>query len=384
MKKLSHLLLLPIALLALAGCNNGKQKTDKEIVDEIINSPALLMYDVDTTGSSNLIPANTKFSIRDGHSYLGMSSYEEYKDAKFVWSFDKQEKWTAEPSKASGDYQSLTPVSDLYIKGDVDPSYDTVLTLTVSYKEETATASWRAHYSANRIIQVSIPELRNQIKKKQANIGNVYETFGYVTGWFQNTPRVGLFIQDGEDAFCVYDDKKTGLPVAAVEAGLAQGDIVRVLGHYDITGGLTRFIPSEFEKVTSAPFDMAAPVATEVTADNYSIAGLAGRDGTIATASGLVFKKVLDIGKKEVTDLTKLKPGTSFFFVFEKENTNSEKVEINFQCNTYIGKTAQQAFIDMVKDWEADVTTVDFAGMLYSVNNFPYLVGFEATCFSVL
>ena len=384
MKKLSHLLLLPIALLAITGCNNGKQKTDKEVVDEIANSPALLMHDADSTGSSNLIPGGTKFSIRDGYSYVGMFAHDVYKDAKFEWTFTPETNWTVGTYEGSGDYKLFTPKTDLYIKGDVDPSYDATLNLKVTYKSESAEVQWRAHYSANRIIQVSIPELRSQIKHKQANIGNVYETFGYVTGWFQNTPRVGLFIQDGEDAFCVYDDKKTGLPVAAVEAGLAQGDIVRVLGHYDITGGLTRFIPSEFEKVETAPFDMSAPVATEVTADNYSIAGLSGRDGTIATASGLVFKKVLDIGKKEVTDLTKLKPGTSFFFVFEKENTNSEKVEINFQCNTYIGKTAQQGFIDMVKDWEADVTTVDFSGMLYAVNNFPHLVGFETTCFSVL
>lgn len=382
MKKLSHLLLLPIALLAITGCNNSKKKTDKEIVDEIINSPALLMYDVETTGSSNLIPGNTKFSIRDGYSYLGISKYEEYKDAKFVWSFDKTDKWTVAESKASGDYQLLTPESDLYVKGDVDPSYDTVLTLTVSYKEESATVSWRAHYTANRIIQLSLPELRNQIKKKQANIGNVYEIFAYVTNWFEN-PNSGLFIQDGGSAICIYDEKKTGLPASLVEKGLAKGNIVRTVGHYDVTGGLTRFIPSELEVVETTPFTLEEPTKVEVTAENYSIAGLNGEDSRLGVANNLVFKTVYNVSKKEVTDLTKLKAGTSFFIGFEAAGEGEEKAEILFNCNTYLGKTLQNEIIELLKTWTAETTTVSVDGLVYFSVNYPYLIGFSSSCFTV-
>ena len=382
MKKLSHLLLLPIALLAITGCNNGKQKTNKEVVDEIINSPALLMHDVETTGSSNLIPSNTKFSIRDGYSYLGMSSYEEYQDAKFVWSFDKADKWTVAESKASGDYQLLTPESDLYVKGDVDPSYDTVLTLTVSYKEESATVSWRAHYTANRIIQISLPELRNKIKKKQANIGNVYELYAYVTNWFNN-PNTGLFIQDGESALCIYDDKKTDLPATLVKNGLAKGNIIRTVGHYDVTGGLTRFIPSELEVVETAPFDLEEPTKVEVTAENYSIAGLNGQDSRLGIANDLVFKTVYNVSKKEVTDLDKLKAGTSFFIGFEATDAQDQKTEILFNCNTYLGKDLQNELIAMVKTWTADVTKVSVDGLVYFSVNYPYLIGFSASCITV-
>lgn len=384
MKHFSKILLVPFALFAVVGCNNAAKKTDKEIVEEILANPALLMNDVNSSGLSSLIPSGTKFSIKDNFSYAGISHDEMYPDATFEWSFDDATKWTVGAYSDSEDYTLLTPVSNLYVKGDNNPSYDSVLTLTVKYKNEEGTATWRAHYSANYINQISLPTLRTKIRKKEVVNTSVFETFGYVTGWFNNTPRVGTFIQDGEGAICLYDNNNTGLLVKAVEDGLQVGDLVRALGKYDVTGGLTRFIISEFEKVEEAPFEVATPAPIEVTADNFSNAGLTGHDSQKATATGLIYQSALNLTKKEVEDITTIKPGGSFFLRFTAKDSNGQDVDIDFNCNSYLGKTIQQSFIDMAKDWQKGETIVAFNGIVYYATNQPYLVGFDTSCFSLL
>ncbi|MDD4154379.1 MAG: hypothetical protein PHT30_03090 [Bacilli bacterium] len=348
--KLTKFLIPTLALAFLAGCS-VESDVGQAIVDAVSEIGALVsngrtgmpysdrtmtinMQSGDTLSATNVVKINQETLKMDMTNGVTVN-------ISYDFDVDTADNWSIAEGKPDATHSRLAPkILDF-------EDYNSVLTATISYGETTKEVSWDIFVAQRgyELVVVPIADIRGNVE-----VNEEITTRGYITGHYENSLThiySGVMIADGDSAIMLYAGS---LSTLWFQDEYAIGDLVIVSGLYSPYSGLAELKPTtlalsyEFAEV-SEPVDLI--ISSE---EEYTKEALTGMDGRIIQINGLVYvsgKESLTAGGSHVT--IKMKFGAT---------------NVDFRLNYHIGTAVQQEFVDMMANWVANETTINYHGHL--------------------
>lgn len=390
--KMRNLFLIPLfALSMLSGCtpSEGIMST-KDILEQasrfgslVVNGTTGSAYpdrtmDIKLSGKEFLIVART-YTVRnvllekDGEriDVVVAVSYSVDEESTNLWKVAERnpdkahDKLTPEfPSVGEDDYFSvLTATFKLYYEKDVEAVDKTELKV-----------SWNIFLRApvENVIDTTIANIRNGTTT--VKVGEYIRVKGYITDHFYEGSEtdtqvfIGTFIADGNRAITLYGGKLSKLWFNKGTPTFQVGDLVEAVAKYNPLDGLVRIEPNTLKKVVDATILQPVNLVITDAAQQWNATYLLGHDGRMTKFDNLIFKSA---NLKTVDAHGELK--------FTAEGT---EIEVTMAINYRMGSVEKQKIHDMVDDWTAGVTKINYTGILSWKNN-PILGPTDASCIVV-
>lgn len=365
--KLTKFLIPALALVLLAGCEDPLPQQIVEAASEIgalvTNGRTGMPYS-DRTMTINMASGDTlsaTTSVKINTETLGIDVVNGV-EVTISYAFDAEsaENWNIAQGKPDAIHARLAPkILDF-------EDYTSVLTATISYGDYSKDVAWNIAVAQRgyELVVVPIDQVRSSVA-----VNAEFTTRGYITGHYEENQThlySGVMIADGDSAIMMYAGS---LSILWFQGDYAIGDLVIVTGVYSPYSGLAEVKPNELAlsydyAEVEEPVDLI--IASET---DYTTAALTGMDGRIIQVNGLVYvsgKESLTSGGSHVT--IKMKLGAT---------------NVDLRLNNHIGTTQQQAFIDLMANWVANTTTVNYHGHLGWYNG-PQVAPFTVDTMTVV
>ena len=364
--KLSKFLIPALAIFLLTGCEDPLEQRLVEAVSEIgalvTNGRTGMPYS-DRTMTINMASGDTlsaTTSVKINTETLSIDVVNGV-EVTVTYAFDATtaENWNIAVGKPDAIHARLAPkILDF-------EDYSSVLTATIAYGSYSKVVTWNIDVAQRgyELVVVPISEIRGSVE-----VNAEITTRGYITGHYEESQLhlySGVMIADGDSAIMMYAGS---LSILWFQGDYAIGDLVIVTGVYSPYSGLAELKPNEL----SLSYDFAEveePVDLVIASEaEYTTAALTGMDGRIAQINGLVYvsgKESLTAGGSHVT--IKMKLGAT---------------SVDLRLNYHIGTDMQQAFIDLMANWVANTTTINYHGHLGWYNG-PQVAPFTVDAITV-
>lgn len=363
--KLFKLLVPVLALGLLAGC--GEAKLEQSIVDAVSEIGALLTSGATGTPYSD---RSMTINIKSGDTLVGTTSIKINQETlkvdttngvevtiSYAIDTESSANWVIAPGKPDAAHARIAP--KIYDFED----YTSVLTATIAYGETTKAVSWNISVAQRgyELVVVPLGDVREEVA-----INTDFTTRGYLTGFFKDPTHVyaGAVIADGESAINLNRGQLGNL---WAQDNYQIGDLVLVTGKHTTYNGVHQLVPTEMV-MDYAYAEVSDPVDLVINSEaEFSAEALDGMDSRVIRMNNLVYVS----GKEGV------KVNGSHASIIMKFGT----LNITLYVNYHISPVGQQEFIDVMADWVANETTVNYHGHLGWYTTGPQLTPFDANVF---
>jgi hypothetical protein len=363
MMKLFKKFLIPfLAIGFLAGCGEEEivDWTPQQVLAEASNFGAILI-----NGSTGTAYADRSQTVNVGTGdYLIGSRVINVKNVikdlvpvtvtvnvAFEMDDETLSNWTIGRQRPTTDHDRFIPTIP---SGEGAEDYSSVLTATLSYGEETLAVSWNIRVRKIEIIETTIGAMRNGTAG--VKVKDVVKIRGYITAHFDEGTGTadthmyaGVYIADGERAIMLYAGVMSSLWWESEEPAFAIGDLVEVVGSYEPYNGLAEVKPASMVIIESDP-NVLAPVNLVISdaATQWSKSALTGHDSRITVFNNLTYVSGTVSANGQHSSIY-FKSGTT---------------EVLMYINYHVGTAAQDQFRTFVAGLTANVSVVNFTGVL--------------------
>lgn len=363
MMKLFKKFLIPfLAIGFLAGCGEEEivDWTPQQVLAEASNFGAILI-----NGSTGTVYADRSQTVNVGTGdYLIGSRVINVKNVikdlvtvtvtvnvAFEMDDETLSNWTIGRQRPTTDHDRFIPTIP---SGEGAEDYSSVLTATLSYGEETLAVSWNIRVRKIEIIETTIGAMRNGTAG--VKVKDVVKIRGYITAHFDEGTGTadthmyaGVYIADGERAIMLYAGVMSSLWWESEEPAFAIGDLVEVVGSYEPYNGLAEVKPASMVIIESDP-NILAPVNLVISdaATQWSKSALTGHDSRITVFNNLTYVSGTVSANGQHSSIY-FKSGTT---------------EVLMYINYHVGTAAQDQFRTFVAGLTANVSVVNFTGVL--------------------
>jgi hypothetical protein len=363
MMKLFKKFLIPfLAIGFLAGCDEEEivDWTPQQVLAEASNFGAILI-----NGSTGTAYADRSQTVNVGTGdYLIGSRVINVKNVikdlvpvtvtvnvAFEMDDETLSNWTIGRQRPTTDHDRFIPTIP---SGEGAEDYSSVLTATLSYGEETLAVSWNIRVRKIEIIETTIGAMRNGTAG--VKVKDVVKIRGYITAHFDEGTGTadthmyaGVYIADGERAIMLYAGVMSSLWWESEEPAFAIGDLVEVVGSYEPYNGLAEVKPASMVIIESDP-NILAPVNLVISdaATQWSKSALTGHDSRITVFNNLTYVSGTVSANGQHSSIY-FKSGTT---------------EVLMYINYHVGTAVQDQFRTFIAGLTANVSVVNFTGVL--------------------
>lgn len=283
MKKLTTLLLLaPIMMMSLTGCNNSEpSSTPEEAVNTVAALPNLLLR-----GGAVSEP-NKTYPTEVGDTFTGLKSFTvDNQNVTITWSHDCGDKVTITDTKKEGvDVALITPTYPVMTKD----AYLLTLTASISCQDATASSVFKFDIVSEKYEEITLQGLREKCGKSTVSLDTNYHFNGIISATVdtdEKNIKAGVYLQDGPYAIKLSDG------CLKDEGGFKEtwgiGTKLRVFGKVFRYNGAHYIEPETLEEVVDDTLVAPTSLVFE-NGDNWNKSDAFNEDGRLITVRNATY-----------------------------------------------------------------------------------------------